>query len=82
MPTDRELRILVTEQTFASGQLADGRIQTPDLYLDADRLVLTIFVTPRPGYQTGARGRETPVRIALPEPVGSRTPIDGALVRI
>ena len=81
-PGETVLRVLVTEQTFASGQRADGRVQVPDLYVDADELVLTVFVTPRPGYQSGSRNPETPVRIALPHPVGERRLIDGALARV
>jgi hypothetical protein len=73
------LRVLVTEQSFATGQRADGRVLAPDLYVDEDELVLTMFVTPRPGYQSGAPNPETPVRIALPHPVGARRLIDGAL---
>jgi hypothetical protein len=79
-PEDTVLRVLVTEQTFASGQRADRRVLAPDIYLDANDLVLTLFVTPRPGYQTGGRNPETPVRITLAEPVGSRQLIDGAIV--
>jgi len=51
----------------------------PDIYIDSDKLVLTMFVAPRPGFQTGSSNPETPVRIALPEPIGTRTLIDGAL---
>jgi hypothetical protein len=81
-PGETVLRVLVSEQTFASGQRADGRVQVPDVYVDADLLVLTIFVTPRPGYQSGSRNPETPVRIALPYPVEQRRLIDGALARV
>ncbi len=76
-----ELRVLVTEQAFASGQRAEGRVLAPDLYVDEDELVLTMFVTPRPGFQTGAPNPETPVRIALAHPLGERRLIDGALAR-
>ena len=78
-PDERVLRVLLSEQSFASGQRADGRVLEPDIYLDSDKLVLTMFVTPRPGFQTGSSNPETPVRIALPEPIGTRTLIDGAL---
>jgi hypothetical protein len=74
------LRVLVTEQTFASGQRAGNRVLAPDMYVDEDELVLRMFVTPRPGYQSGAPNPETPVRIALPHPVGTRRLIDGALM--
>jgi len=81
-PEEIVLRVLVTEQTFANGQRADGRVLAPDIYLDEDELVLTVFVTPRPGYQGGSPNPETPVRIALPTPVGRRELIDGALVQL
>ncbi len=77
---DTMLHVLLTEQTFAGGQRADGRVLAPDLYIDERELVLTMFVTPRPGYQSGSPNPETPVRIALPEAVGRREPIDGALM--
>jgi hypothetical protein len=80
-PTDTLLRLLVTEQSFASGQRADGRVLAPDVYPGDDEIILTIFVTPRPGYQTAARNPETPVRVALTHPVGSRQLIDGALAQ-
>lgn len=76
---DTELRILVTERTFASGQSASRRVLTPDLYIDENELVLTIYVKPRPGFQMGSRNPETPVRIALPDPPGTRTLTDGAI---
>jgi hypothetical protein len=81
-PEDTTLRVLVTEQAFASGQKADGRVLPPDLHLDDDQLVLTVFVTPRKGYQTGSRAPEAPVRVALPEPLGSRRLVDGAVVAL
>jgi hypothetical protein len=54
-------------------------VLTPDLYIDGDELVLTIFITPQPGHTTGAPNPETPVRIALPEPIGQRRLVDGSL---
>ena len=33
-PEDTVLRVLVTEQTFSSGQLADGRLLVPELFAD------------------------------------------------
>jgi hypothetical protein len=78
-PSDTVLRVLVREQTFAGSQRADGRVLAPDLHLDAEQLVLTMFVTPRPGFQSRSPNPETPVRIALPQAVGDRLLIDGAL---
>jgi hypothetical protein len=76
---DTALRILVMEQTFAGGKRADGRVLAPDLYEDEHELTLTMFVTPREGFQTRSPNPETPVRIVLPRPVGSRELIDGAV---
>ncbi len=78
-PAQRELRILVTEQTWAGGNPADDRLLVPDLHVGENELVLTIFVTPRPGFQIRAPDPETAARVALPCPVGSRRIIDGAL---
>jgi hypothetical protein len=79
-PEEAMLRLLVTEQAFASGRRALGRILPPELYLDAHELVVTIFISPEPGYQNGTPNPETPVRVALPDPVGSRQVLDGALI--
>jgi len=78
-PSDTLLRVLVTEQTYSGAQRADGRVLAPDLYVHGDELVLTMFVTPRPGFQVRAPNPETGVRVALPQPVGARQLIDGAL---
>ncbi len=80
-PEDTILHVLVTEQAFAGGQRADGRILTPDIYVDERELVLTMFIAPRPGYQNATPNPQTPVRIALPQPVGARRLIDGALAQ-
>jgi hypothetical protein len=80
-PEDTVLRVLVTEQTFASGQRADRRVLVPDIYADENEIVLTMFVKPRPGFQTGDRNPETPVRVALAEPFGTRQLIDGAVAQ-
>lgn len=78
-PAQRELRVLVTEQTWAGGHRADDRLLAPDLHVGEDELVLTMFVTPRPGFQIRAPNPETPARVALPCPLGRRRIIDGAL---
>lgn len=77
-PEDSLLRVLVAEQTFAGGKRADARLLAPDLYIGEQELVLTMFVTPLPGFQTRSLNPETPARIALPQPVGPRRLIDGA----
>jgi hypothetical protein len=78
-PEATVLRVLVTEQTFSGAQYAHGRVLAPDLYFDGEQLLLTMFVTPRPGFQNRAPNPETPVRITLPNPLGQRQLVDGAL---
>lgn len=78
-PDETVLRVLVTEQTYSGAQRADGRVLAPDLYVDREQLVLTMFVTPRPGFQVRAPNPETPVRVALAHPIGTRELLDGAV---
>jgi hypothetical protein len=78
-PEDTVLRVLVTERTFSGGQRADGRVLAPEIYIDDQELVLTMFVAPKPGFQARTSNPETPVRVALPQPVGARRLIDGAI---
>jgi hypothetical protein len=78
-PGGAVLRVLVTEQTYAGGERATGRVLAPDLHVTGDELVLTMFVTPKPGFNVRSPNPETPVRVVLPDPVGARTLTDGAL---
>ena len=78
-PEDEELRIMVTERSRSSGMRAHGRILPPELHADERRLTLRLFIRPQEGFQNLVRGRETPVRVALPEPVGGRELVDGGL---
>ena len=50
-----------------------------DLYEDEHELILTMFVTPLEGFLIRTPNPETPVRVALAHPVGSRELIDGAV---
>nr|MDQ2895356.1 hypothetical protein [Actinomycetota bacterium] len=77
-PDDAVVRVLVTEQTWAGGKRADRRLLAPDLYVEAQELVLTMFVTPADGFQIRSPNPETPARIALPGPIGRRRLVDGA----
>jgi hypothetical protein len=79
---ERTLRILLTEQTFSGGERATNRVLAPDLHVGTDELVLRMFVTPRAGFQMRSPNPETAVRVALPEPIGSRRLIDGALFEL
>ena len=79
VPEDTVLRVLVTEQTRAGGKRAGDRLLAPDLHEGDDELVLTMFVTPREGFQSLVGPVETPARVVLPRPIGHRPVIDGAL---
>lgn len=78
-PTDAELHILLTEQTMASGRLAEDRILPPELALEDQTLLLRCYVRPLEGYTGRSRRHETKVLVQLPEPVGTREPVDGAV---
>ena len=78
-PEDTVLRICVTEQTFAGGRRADGRVLAPDLYESEHELILTMYVKPESGFQMRRPNPETPVRVALAHPIGHRDVIDGAV---
>lgn len=75
----RELRILVTEVTMASGSPVEQRLLEPELYLDDERLVLRVFIRPLEGYVGRTARHETPVIVRLPEAIGTRQPVDGAV---
>ena len=78
-PEDTLLRICVTEQTVSGGRRADGRVLAPDLYESDHELILTMYVKPETGLQIQRPNPETPVRVALSQPVGHREVIDGAV---
>jgi hypothetical protein len=81
-PEATALRVLVTEQTYAGGERAHGRVLAPDLHIDQDEMVLTMFVTPRPGFNVRSPNPETPVRVTLPQPLAARRLTDGALYAV
>ena len=78
-PHETVIRLLITEQTWAGGKRAEKRLLAPDLHVGAEELVLRTFVTPRPGFQVRSPNPETPARILLPDPLGARRLVDGAL---
>lgn len=78
-PDQVELRILVTERTMASGTPASDRLLEPELYVDAERCILRVYVKPLEGYVGRTFKHETPVIVRLPEPLGTRALVDGAV---
>jgi hypothetical protein len=81
-PESTELHLLVTEQTVATGTLAADRMLAPDLHLDGERAMLRIYVKPIEGYTARTKRYETAVTVRLPEPLGERAVIDGALYEV
>lgn len=78
-PEQTEVHLLVTEQTMATGRMAEDRMLAPDVFIDAERVVLRLYVKALEGYVGRTRRHETPVVVRLAEPIGERTLIDGAL---
>jgi hypothetical protein len=78
-PETEELRILVTELTQSSGTPAVERLLEPEIHLDDSRVLLRLYVKPLEGYVGRAAKQETPVIVRLPEPLGTRLPVDGAV---
>jgi hypothetical protein len=78
-PEQRELRILVTEVTMASGTPVTERLLAPELHLDDERALLRVYVRPIEGYVGRTARHETPVTVRLPEPLGLRRLVDGAV---
>jgi hypothetical protein len=78
-PDQSELHLLVTEQTQATGRPAEDRMLPPDLYLGDDELVVRLYIKGVEGYVGRTRRYETAVTVKLPQPVGERAVVDGAL---
>ena len=79
-PGSRRLRVLVNEESCASGRPATGRILRPRVFVDRRRVVVAIFVRPPGVTSTCQSNPDTPYVLRLPVAVGSRTLMDGARV--
>ena len=71
------LKVLVTERACASGKSAVGRIAKPRISYEADRVVITIGVTPLTGKQSCTANPATRLTVTLSEPLGDRDLYDG-----
>jgi hypothetical protein len=78
-PSQTELHLLVTEQTQATGVMADDRLLAPDLYVGTDELIVRFYIKALEGYTGRTRRYETAVTVNLPEPIGERPVRDGAV---
>lgn len=77
-PESTRIEVLVNERGCAGGRSADGRIPTPRVDADEERVVVTVRVVPLPGPQDCGEAPDTPFTIELDEPLGDRTLLDGS----
>lgn len=74
---DRTVRILIHERTCASGQSPEGRVLAPIVASSHTAITIAILVTQLGGDCQGTP--EFPLTVDLPEPLGGRTLLDGAV---
>jgi hypothetical protein len=75
----RAFDALVVEQACASGQPSDGRIAPPVIVYQADAILITFGVAPRPGGQDCPGNPPGHYEVMLAEPIGGRTLMDAAV---
>jgi hypothetical protein len=75
----RAFDALVVERACASGQPSDGRIAPPVIVYQADAILITFGVAPRPGAQDCPGNPPGHYEVMLGEPVGDRTLMDAAV---
>ena len=76
-PTARDLHILVWERACASGKPTTGRMSETLIMVGPTSVTITIDVRPLAGAQDCPGPPGTPATVTLPEPLGSRTLLDG-----
>jgi hypothetical protein len=76
--TATELHVLVLERACASGQPPDGRIAEPEVSFGLDTITITIGVRRSEGDQNCQGNPAVPLTVALAEPLGDRTLLDGS----
>jgi hypothetical protein len=72
-----EFEALVLERGCASGESSQGRIAPPFVRYEADAVVLTFGVIPKPGAQRCPGNPPGSFRVRLDEPIGDRWLLDG-----
>jgi hypothetical protein len=77
-PEATELHVLVLERACASGKPPDGRIAEPEVVYAADAVTITIGVRRSEGDHSCPGNPAVPLRVALGEPLGDRTLLDGS----
>ena len=68
--------VLVFERRCASGQPADGRVRTPEIAYEADRILIAFGITPPTEGGDCQAAPPTRVTVQLKEPLGGRSLFD------
>jgi hypothetical protein len=76
---DRQIHVLIRERACASGQSPEGRVLPPIVASSQTAMTIAILVTSRPGGQDCPGNPEFPMTVDLPEPLGGRPLLDGAV---
>lgn len=76
---DRQIHVLINEQACASGQSPEGRVLPPIVAPSETAMTIVILVTPRPGGQDCPGNPDFAMTVELPEPLGGRPLLDGAV---
>jgi hypothetical protein len=76
---DRQIHVLINEQACASGQSPEGRVLPPIVAPSQTAMTIVILVTQRPGGQDCPGNPDFAMTVDLPEPLGGRPLLDGAV---
>jgi hypothetical protein len=77
-PADTSLEVIATERECVSGQEMGDRLLEPQVVMTADEVRVVLAAEPPPGDVATCQGNpETPVTIALPQPLGDREVLEG-----
>lgn len=76
---DRQIHVRINELACASGQPPEGRVLPPIVAPSQTAMTIAILVTNRPGGQDCPGNPDFPLTVDLPEPLGGRPLLDGAV---
>ncbi|MEX2011317.1 MAG: hypothetical protein WEF51_03655 [Chloroflexota bacterium] len=76
---DRQIHVLINELACASGQSPEGRVLPPMIAPSQTAMTIVILVTGRPGGQDCPGNPDFAMVADLPEPLGERPLLDGAV---
>jgi hypothetical protein len=76
---DRQIHVLINELACASGQSPEGRVLPPMIAPSQTAMTIAILVAGRPGGQDCPGNPDFAMVVDLPEPLGGRVLLDGAV---